>query len=662
MAEQIVLDPSEVATSRTAFDITPWVKADGIDWGDAAITAYMAQSQRGELPVDYRIPNRTVTIPLSVRNVGGTTFHTARGLVQAKAAMFQTEGGWLKRVASSGGTAYLDVVNATLHLGGGWDQAYKDFDVAATLTLEATPDFYGNEVDLGDNTSTNSYVIFTETGIAGNYPARCRIVVDDDQPISRLGLMWAARSKNYTSSAANGILFPASELTAMDTSIGTNWTSLFSTDRDSGTAPTGALVHQGTHRVWLRVQVGTTHLEFRLLWDVGDMTLPVANPPVSTEAVYAATNTRMFDLGEVRLDAPPTGTHRWKGLIQARSLGTGGATVTVQELWVVPVDEGYGILRASLENEIGMAAYSGRDEFDQAAGALAGKTAAVGGTWVGAGEADDFAVETTGKTAQRTAVSDTTYRLNTLNLNMTATAVQTDFKASSFPSGQTMYLGVVARYVDASNWMFAALLLDTLGHQLQVTRRVGGVDSIFHNSVLPRELDITVYNTIRLAVNAGGHWAVWLYPASAAGGGDPVAVGYSSLLATGGTLITGDVGIVDFAGSATAVTRNYDNFAAWVPPADAVIYSGQSIELRTDGMFREDSSGSAYGPVADVIGDLPRLPPATPEAPHLPDPRQHVTRRLRPASGRDPHRRHLRTSLLPAQLVDRPRQLDAARP
>ena len=31
----------------------------------AAITAYMAQAQRGELPVDYRIPNRTVTIPLS---------------------------------------------------------------------------------------------------------------------------------------------------------------------------------------------------------------------------------------------------------------------------------------------------------------------------------------------------------------------------------------------------------------------------------------------------------------------------------------------------------------------------------------------------------------------------------------------------------------------
>ena len=44
---------------------------------------------------------------------------------------------------------------------------------------------------------------------------------------------------------------------------------------------------------------------------------------------------------------------------------------------------------------------------------------------------------------------------------------------------------------------------------------------------------------------------------------------------------------------------------------DAVIFSGQSLELQTEGMFREDSSGVAYGPVSNVIGDLPRLPPAT---------------------------------------------------
>ena len=67
---------------------------------------------------------------------------------------------------------FADVVNATLHLGGGWGQAFKDYDVDATLTLECIPDFYEAEVDLGDNTTTASYIIFTETGIRGNYPAR----------------------------------------------------------------------------------------------------------------------------------------------------------------------------------------------------------------------------------------------------------------------------------------------------------------------------------------------------------------------------------------------------------------------------------------------------------------------------------------------------------
>jgi predicted transcriptional regulator len=64
MAETIVLDPAAVATSRTSVDITAFVSSEGIDWGDAAIEAYMADAERGSTVVDFRIPNRIVTIPL----------------------------------------------------------------------------------------------------------------------------------------------------------------------------------------------------------------------------------------------------------------------------------------------------------------------------------------------------------------------------------------------------------------------------------------------------------------------------------------------------------------------------------------------------------------------------------------------------------------------
>ena len=41
------------------------------------------------------------------------------------------------------------------------------------------------------------------------------------------------------------------------------------------------------------------------------------------------------------------------------------------------------------------------------------------------------------------------------------------------------------------------------------------------------------------------------------------------------------------------------------------MYANQSVQLTTDGMFREDSGGTAYGPVSNVRGDLPRIPPTT---------------------------------------------------
>lgn len=52
----------------------------------------------------------------------------------------------------------------------------------------------------------------------------------------------------------------------------------------------------------------------------------------------------------------------------------------------------------------------------------------------------------------------------------------------------------------------------------------------------------------------------------------------------------------------------FDNFAAWAPAPDAAMYASQSAQLTTDGIFREDSAGVAYGPKIPDSGTLPRLP------------------------------------------------------
>lgn len=133
---------------RTELDITPWV-TETVDWGDAAIEAYMADAKRGNLPVDFRVPNRQIEIPLALQLKSGVSFETIRAQLQSKTARMQEEGGWIGRLTSIG-IVYADVVNATLRLGGvGWQENLRSADLGAVLTLETLPEWFTTEVDCG---------------------------------------------------------------------------------------------------------------------------------------------------------------------------------------------------------------------------------------------------------------------------------------------------------------------------------------------------------------------------------------------------------------------------------------------------------------------------------------------------------------------------------
>jgi hypothetical protein len=617
VAEKLILDPAEIS-GRTQLDITPWVKVDGIDWGSAEIEPYRTSMSVGEGVIDYRLPNRNITVPLVIKDVGGTSFATVRSLIQAKAALFQRNGGYLKRITAAGGTLYADVQASGLTLGGGWSQAHKNYDVDAEIRLEASPDFYGPAVTLADHVETSATeLVFTETDVDGDYPARVRVVVDEDQGQSQLGLIWSFRNRHYSSAATAACRFEAEALTPLDTAaraalsgasggtvvthgtLSTNWTPVLDM-RAGGTAyPT----HTGTNRLWVRYRTTSgTAVQLRAVWDVGDMVFPVENTPIRCNA-----GTALFDvdLGELRLDPPPVGTHRWNAILQAKG-AAGGENVSIDKVWVLNADEGYGVLRAPITADAGLIAYSARDEFNQAAGALTGKTLPVGGVWtnVAGGDTDDFTVEATGHTAQRTAVSDTAPRFAQAGTtSYTNIAVETVLKGSAFPGGN---MGVFARLVDASNYLTAVVSVSASTAQLVVRKVVVGVETdIASRPLLP--YGTGQFYAVRLYVDDRGNWFAWYGPEGALG--DPQLQSNDPVLATGGALATGKVGIYDRVQGAGAVTRNYASFGAWVPVPEAVLYASQSAELRWDGMFREDISGSAYGPVSWVTGDLPRLPP-----------------------------------------------------
>jgi hypothetical protein len=218
----------------------------------------------------------------------------------------------------------------------------------------------------------------------------------------------------------------------------------------------------------------------------------------------------------------------------------------------------------------------------------------------------DFSVETTGHTVQRATTLDGSAKVALLGNTMTAQVVRCDVKASAFVNG-TIQQGIYARLTNINN--LVAVNLQDSPRGIYVSKTVAGVVTPLASLPAQTWIQADAWYTVAILIDGSGRWFLWFF---AQGGvpGDPLMQGYDSALATGGALEQGVGGIKDINASATAITRSWDNFQAFVPDADAVIFAGQTLQLGTDGAVREDSAGVGSGPVSTVIGDLPRIPPS----------------------------------------------------
>jgi hypothetical protein len=354
-AERITLDPDEVSTGRTEFDITPWIDHEGIDWGDAQIAAFMSETDVGEVPVDFRMPNRQITIPLAFVNRGTITAQVARARLQAKLALFQREGGWVKRVTNSGGTVYADVVDGAFHATSAPGYASnRDEDYEASATLSLIPEFYGNEITLGDHsTTTAAELVFTETTVRGDVPGRVRLVVDNDEAQVQQSLIWGFRARNYDAADAATtarIAWDAEAFNSITAGTAGAFAGAVGGTLVSYIAPTSfttmvgntTFTHQGHYRVLARARCATSDTAtIRWRWSVDGGATFVENDPVDVEgAVF-----RIIDLGQVDVRKPPTGSHNWRGYVQAQSVG--GKIIRIDRVWFVPADEFSGEIRTN---------------------------------------------------------------------------------------------------------------------------------------------------------------------------------------------------------------------------------------------------------------------------------------------------------------------------
>lgn len=478
-----------------------------------------------------------------------------------------------------------------------------------TIKLYRRPFWYGAEVTVGASTSTAPLIEYTVASVTGDVAAEGRLIVTDNATQSRSHLEWALEQRYYNA-ATSLILDSDSIVTSGFAGTGTTRTGAYDpgaagnsvvrgtlTTTPLAICGTGNLSHVGTFRVKARVYANpivassiADDFKVRMTWKEGDGPLR-SNDYVSPLVVAGWCE---VDLGTVSIPEKTLGTQRWTGQVEAYSEAAGD-TLDIDYLLFLPTAEGYGKARtpAALQAPT---SFSARDEFDQVAGNLNAKLLPAGGTWTTSGDATDLAVEATGHTVQRSTTADVAGRTAVGGgTSLTDTLASIDFKWSALPS-TSMASILWARSVHARAYVQA---FSSTSQQFVIA-----VDT---TTLAFRNVNLTAgsWYTLRLLVLANGMIAGSLAPVGSVGftlaSSDP-------RFATGGAYAAGAVSFQDSNVSATANTRNYDNFWAAVPVADAVVFSGRAAEIRHNEAIRQDSTGTYYGPIQTYRGSRFLLP------------------------------------------------------
>ena len=324
------------------------------------------------------------------------------------------------------------------------------------------------------------------------------------------------------------------------------------------------MTHRGSYRVWARVQ-SPTQPQVRFIWGVGSLAAPTFNDAVTLGPGVGSR--QLVDLGEIRLDAPPLGPMQWYGAIQAMP-DAGGTTISIDHLLFQPLDDGGGRLlyNANVPPSLIAAGPNGPTTYG---------TATSSGTiaWSHPG----------GTVLQASLPTNSTTQLVTFSgYGFAIPSIATILGVSLAVHKVAPFGGPVT--TDS----FVRLQIG--GATLGLDRSAPAVWSTSVNSVYGGQGDL---------------WGATLNPAtvnSSTFGGE-----FQAQSTPAGT--TGTIQI-----DTLAMTVYYTLTTGIATPGDAVIYAASAVpnavnvEMRTEGMFRNDPAGAVYGEVSRIIGDLPRLP------------------------------------------------------
>lgn len=645
MAESLIIDPTSVDATNVQLEMqdpASGIVVQSFDAPHPDINVQYAQSMdtEGGQSVAAAYQNRTITVAVRCFDTavnGGQMMARVKQL-QQKVGKLQREGGVIQ-LTLKGGEVIRFTALREVKLEVPLDVQFRlRGSATCTLTVVCRPIGYGNELALSDHSETSLPVLrFTEGTIPGDVAALGRLVVDNDSSSDQLWLQWGLRSKTYSGTATAGLFFEAESrlrqggavLAARSGASGgtvvrqgtltTSYQSMLSLV-SSGTV---YCQHVGSYNLMARVYdpggtAGVTsggtvgNVSLAAEWAVGDFVQVTRNDPVSPAVIndYSIVN-----LGQVHIPKVTTGTQRWDARVLAKGTDF-NQSVDVDCVWLNPVDEGSGVVEASVVVGASTQVYANDSFTGTPAGtALNGRTAPVGGSWATSGATTDyFFVDQFGTTAEfvaRNTDSDSDWRYAVLgSTNFAEVDVSARITSTASPPAD-FYQGILVRYQSSATWLafIARTVSATGGAFLYVWQKKSGTNSFWalndQGPVVPGA------DYILRAVVYGTGLGIFTVLSPTTG-----AVMFQSRMqnadwSLSGGLSLGKPGLIDQNSGSTGAIRLYDDFFTAVPnPADAAVYANQSLEVRSDRVQRENSGGAVWGPVGKYEGNYLFVPPS----------------------------------------------------
>jgi hypothetical protein len=585
--------------------------------------------------------------PSSRKGLGRKRFLQALYDLESKIEKLARSGGTFKRYLHDGTAIVFDVIEATFT--GDWNPTMAQGQNVFTFELTCKPAARLAPIvfPLRTKAAAKSILSAVEGPVPGNYPALGKLEITDTGSVSRNFLLTALSSDRLDTAASAEIEFLAKNLTPMSgaalgnspgsagntnggatngvvtATMSDGWAPYLSGKTLGGVYPT----HKGSFRVWARIWLpvaNTGETQVRLEYSGADLTRWVTNDPVTIPADTQEGAWKWADLGVVRLEPPQvapwgsSGAWRWEPRIAAKS-SVAGDTISFDAIEVFPVDEFYAESRPNPQPQSVGGGLVARGFGSAANSVLAGRTAQLGGNWSGSGTTDftyNSTVQAVWRDVSTYDASLWSGRFARLGTGTQAgVSLSSQIESSGPGLGYTQRSYLIARYVDANNFVFAGILYFKSSGVvlLHVGKRQGGTTTTLGSasvslSALNAQCDLVVLTdgTVQASLNGGALGSVTTTPDAA--------------LATGGALQTGGYGIYAEAvasGSGAARSR-FNSFTVRSvvtsdAPPDLVLASGRKAFITHDRSLRQSTDGTAVGEIGRYEGDRLLVPCAGPE-------------------------------------------------